>query len=208
MFAGCGFFDDFYVFESPEQAVPYMDARSIPFRSKSKKLFDLVFMLCSDTYLKFLEAYDCIKKQLASALIVLRDTVCRTGCGFVADRFPFHGCCTCKDKPEEIVQCLARITDGDPAVTASAKHFLDVDHERKVLKGKDEHRIETLHGLQNQKFTIFRFFLAGDSFEDIAERCDLSETYVKKVMYLIRKHFNVQRFSDLFALAKEWGFVD
>ena len=208
LFKGCDFVDDLHIFDTVEHALPYTSIRSIPTRSKSKKMFDVVFILCSHTYLKFLDLYERVRKGFERAVIVLLDLACRIGCTYVADNFPFHGYCSCQDRPEDIVRCISNIAKGIPCMTPAGESLLVVDKNRNIIRSQENARTGMLYQLAPRQIECLRYYIVGESFEQISERLDLNVNYIKNIIYKTRTTLGVKNFCEISKLAREWGFIE
>lgn len=208
LFEGCDFVDDLHIFEVAEHALPYTSIRSIPLRSKSKKMFDVVFILCSHTYLKFLDLYERVREGFERAIIVLMDLSCRMGCAYIADNFPFHGYCSCQDQPEDIVRCISNIAKGIPCMTPAGEKLLVVDKSKNIIRAREHARIDMLFQLTPRQIECLRYYVVGESFEQIGERLNLKVSYIKNIIYKTKTTLGAKNFCEMSKLARDWGFIE
>lgn len=209
LFRDCPHLHDVLVVDSIEEALPYTCPRSIPVRSKRKKLYNLFFLIRANTYLQFLNVYEFIRAKLAAAYIILHDAYPRLGCAFLADLLHIDGYCAGRDSPDEIRQCVSRVAgDGVPSVTSIGQDLLRVDEQRRAVCGRESARTHNLYLLKKHEWECFRHLVSGGTIEELAASWHRSLRSTKNIMYDMMGKLDIHHFAALFPLARELGFID
>ena len=192
--------------ESAEDVLRYASPRSIPFRSKTKKIIDLTIVVCSPSYLHFLEHYEYLRSALVYSPIILYDTHPRDGCAHMAEILHFQGYCSRLDTRDNLFRCVANVVLGIPALTPQGKGLLDIDHHHGKLCPHANLRDWELFQLNDREWSCFRYFIMGGMEAVIANHPTLEKRSLDNVMLKMKRKLGVKHNNELISLARKWGF--
>lgn len=193
--------------DTPEEVVKHTAPRSIPQRSKSRKCIELTVVVCSNSYLHFLENYDGLRGELLYAPIVLYDSHPRHGCAHMADMLHFQGYCTRHDGPDDLFECVSSVFNGTPAMTSHGRELLEVDHNSGKLCAHNMAKGLKLFLLNHREWSCFRHFIVGGMEAVLENHSTLEKGSLANVMGNLRRKLGVKRNNELIPLARNWGYV-